>query len=96
VFDFHQLPQSPTHYLSYNFSETFSPPTRCNVICVLIDARRPDLKEAWYAVMMCVKPVELRTRLRIATWQEVRSRAPEAANFPGGKSTARNLIDGSL
>jgi hypothetical protein len=43
---------------------------RCS-FCVLVDGRRPDLTEAWYAVMKCVKPVELRTALRILTWQEL-------------------------
>jgi hypothetical protein len=77
VFDFHQLPQSPTHYLSYQLLRNVlaAYALQCS-FCVLIDARRPDLKEAWYAVMMCVKPVELRARLRIATWQEVAQAAP--------------------
>jgi hypothetical protein len=44
--------------------------------CVLIDARRPDLADAWYAVMKCVKPVALRTELRMSTWQEVAQAAP--------------------
>jgi hypothetical protein len=77
VFDFRQLPQSPTHYLSYQLLRNVlaAHALQCS-FCVLLDARRPDLKEAWYAVMMCVKPVELRTRLRIATWQEVAQAAP--------------------
>jgi hypothetical protein len=44
--------------------------------CVLVDRRRPDLIDAWYAVMKCVKPIELRTELRISTWQEVARAAP--------------------
>ncbi|MGA7632721.1 MAG: hypothetical protein WCB11_18315, partial [Terriglobales bacterium] len=44
--------------------------------CVLVDARRSDLVAAWYAVMRCVKPVALRTELRILTWQEVTDAAP--------------------
>jgi hypothetical protein len=77
VFDLQQLPQSPTHYLSYQLLRNVlaAYALQCS-FCVLIDARRPDLKEAWYAVMMCVKPVELRTRLRIATWQEAAQAAP--------------------
>jgi hypothetical protein len=45
--------------------------------CVLLDARRADLRNAWYEVMTCVKPVELRTKLRIATWQEIAQAAPQ-------------------
>ncbi len=77
VFDFHQLPQSPTHYLCYQLLRNVlaAYALQCS-FCVLIDARRPDLKEAWYSVMMCVSPAELRTKLRIATWQEVAQVAP--------------------
>ena len=77
VFDLHQLPQSTTHYFSYQLLRNVlaAYALECS-FCVLIDARRPDLKDAWYAVMMCVKPVELRTRLRIATWQEVAHSVP--------------------
>jgi hypothetical protein len=39
--------------------------------CVMADARRPDLREAWYAVMRCVKSADLRTRCKMVTWQEV-------------------------
>jgi len=39
--------------------------------CVLLDARRPDLLEAWYAVMKCVRDSELRTRCKVLTWQEI-------------------------
>lgn len=39
--------------------------------CVLADARRVDLIEAWYAVMRAVRPYDLRARLRLLTWQEV-------------------------
>jgi restriction endonuclease-like protein len=39
--------------------------------CVIADARRPDLIEAWYAVMCCVRHAELRTRCKVLTWQEL-------------------------
>ncbi len=39
--------------------------------CVLHDARRPDLREAWYTVMAAVRPAALRTRLKVLTWQEL-------------------------
>jgi hypothetical protein len=39
--------------------------------CVLHDARRPDLREAWYAVLKAVRSGDLRGRLKVLTWQEL-------------------------
>ncbi len=39
--------------------------------CVLCDARRPDLIQAWYEVMRCVHDAELRVRCKVLTWQEL-------------------------
>ena len=77
VFDWQQLPQSATCYLCYQLLRNVlaACALACS-FCLLIDARRPDLRDAWYAVMRCVKPVELRTKLRIATWQEVSQAVP--------------------
>jgi hypothetical protein len=46
--------------------------------CVLCDARRPDLVEAWYGVMRAVRSFELQGRLRLVTWQEVAGCVPAA------------------
>ncbi len=46
--------------------------------CVLHDQRRPDLREAWFEVMAAVKSAELRTRLKVLTWQELAALLPEA------------------
>lgn len=46
--------------------------------CVLHDARRPDLREAWFEVMTAVKSAGLRTRLKVLTWQELAACLPEA------------------
>lgn len=46
--------------------------------CVLHDARRPDLREQWFAVMAAVKSAEMRTRCKVMTWQELAAWAPEA------------------
>jgi hypothetical protein len=83
VFDSPQLPQSATHYFSYQLLRNVlaAHALQCS-FCALIDARRPDLQDAWYEVMKCVIPVELRTRLRIATWQEVAQAAsPKLRDF---------------
>jgi hypothetical protein len=72
VFEDEQLPQTEDCYLSYQLLRNVlaAHALGCS-FSVLLDARRPDLLEAWYAVMRCVKPVELRTALRVLTWQEL-------------------------
>jgi hypothetical protein len=44
--------------------------------CLVCDARRPDLIDAWYAVMRAVRNVELRSRLTVVTWQEIARAVP--------------------
>jgi hypothetical protein len=44
--------------------------------CVIHDARRPDLREAWYAIMRAIRPPELRTRCKVLTWQELAEMLP--------------------
>jgi hypothetical protein len=41
------------------------------------DARRPDLREAWFQVMAAVKSAEMRVRLKVITWQELVALLPE-------------------
>jgi len=43
----------------------------------LLDARRPDLVESWYAILRCIRPVELRIRCKMLTWQELSAILPE-------------------
>ncbi len=77
VFDVPQLPQTADRYLSYQLLRNVlaAYALQCT-FCLLVDERRPDLIDAWYAVVRCVKPIELRTELRVATWQEVAAAAP--------------------
>lgn len=77
VFDPEQLPQAEKHHLSYQLLRNVlaAYAQECS-FCVLVDARRPDLIDAWYLVMKAVRPVELRTKLRISTWQEVAHATP--------------------
>ncbi len=46
--------------------------------CVIHDERRPDLREDWFEVMAAVKGAELRTRLKVLTWQELAALLPGA------------------
>jgi hypothetical protein len=45
--------------------------------CVIHDARRPDLREAWFDVMTAVKSAAMRVRLKVLTWQELAAVLPE-------------------
>ena len=77
VFDPEQLPQTDAHYLSYQLLRNVLAAYALQAsFCTLIDARRPDLADNWYAVVKCVKPVALRTSLRISTWQELAQVVP--------------------
>ena len=54
--------------------------------CVIHDARRPDLREAWYQVMAAVKAAAMRVRLKVLTWQELAAVLPEdLQEFLGAK-----------
>jgi hypothetical protein len=54
--------------------------------CVLLDERRPDLREEWFQVMAAVKDAALRTRLKILTWQELAAVLPaDLQEFLGQK-----------
>jgi len=44
--------------------------------CVIHDARRPDLREQWFQVMAAVRSADLRTRLKVMTWQELAALLP--------------------
>ncbi len=46
--------------------------------CVIYDQRRPDLREAWFAVMAAVRTASLRVRLKALTWQELAAALPDA------------------
>ena len=44
--------------------------------CVLLDARRHDLVEIWYAVLSAVHAPDFRWRLKLLTWQELARAVP--------------------
>jgi hypothetical protein len=72
VFESESLPQSTESYLSYQLIRNVlaARASGCS-FCVIIDERRPDLREQWYAIMRCIRVSELRMRCRMLTWQEV-------------------------
>ena len=79
VFDPRSLPREDGKYLSYQLIRNVlaAYANDCS-FCVMADARRPDLREAWYAVMRCVRSAELRVRCKMITWQELAGVVPRA------------------
>jgi hypothetical protein len=45
--------------------------------CVILDERRPDLREGWFAVMRAVRTAEMRMRCKVLTWQELVTLVPD-------------------
>jgi hypothetical protein len=77
VFERNQLPRTDGLYASYQLIRNVLAAHALNLsFCVLLDARRPDLIEAWYAVMRCVRIADLRTKCKVLTWQELSEELP--------------------
>jgi|SRR5450432_54064 hypothetical protein len=87
VFDHERLPQTDRHYLAYQLLRNVLAANALNCsFCVLLDERRRDLIETWYALMSCVKSVHLRTSLGVVTWQELARGLPaKVRTFLAGK-----------
>jgi len=78
VFDEDDLPRDGSKLASYQLIRNVlaAHAGDCG-FCVLVDARRPDLIESWYAVLRCIRPVALRVRCKLLTWQELALVLPE-------------------
>lgn len=79
VFNSNALPQMRGRYLSYQLIRNVlaAHHNQCS-FCVVLDARRPDLREAWFTVMSCVQILDLRLRCKVLTWQELAHVLPAA------------------
>lgn len=72
VFDRSTLPREGDAYLGYQLIRgVLAAFATASSFCVLLDSRRPDLIEQWYAVMRAVKDPDLRVRCKVLTWQEL-------------------------
>ena len=73
VFERERLPRTaPGDYISYQLIRNVLAAHELNAsFCVLLDERRPDLKDAWYEIMQCVVDTDLKTRCKVLTWQEL-------------------------
>lgn len=77
VFDVEALPRADGNFVSYQLiRNVLAAHADDSSFCVLLDARRPDLIESWYEIMRCVRLVELRTRCKVLTWQELSAALP--------------------
>ena len=79
VFDLPDRPTIPSYQLLRGVLAAHAEPAiPAASFCVLADSRRPDLLEAWYAVIPTVRLHDLRCRLQILTWQELAATLPAA------------------
>jgi hypothetical protein len=78
VFDRTSLPGAGNTCLGYQLIRNVlaAYANQC-AFCVMLDARRPDLREAWYSVMRAVTDHELRVRCQVRTWQELAAALPD-------------------
>jgi hypothetical protein len=78
VFEMKMLPRRGDLYISYQLiRNVLAAHASAASFCVMVDARRPDLIEAWHAIMRCVRHAELRTRCKVLTWQELSIELPK-------------------
>jgi len=77
VFDVRNLPLEGGRYLGYQLIRNVlgAYAGACS-FCVMADERRPDLREAWYAIMRSVSSAEMRVRCKMVTWQELAEIVP--------------------
>jgi hypothetical protein len=77
VFDVDGLPQTERGYASYQLiRNVLAAHAAGRSFCALLDARRPDLLDAVFAVVKCIRPVDLRTSCVVLTWQELARALP--------------------
>ena len=105
VFECRKLPQDASGFLSYQLLRNVlaAHHGHCS-FCVMLDARRPDLREAWFTVMSCIRMVDLRLRCKILTWQELAAALPgklqrflqEKYGIAAGNNANATFDDGSF
>ncbi len=79
VFERKSLPQSRTHYAGYQLIRNILAAHQLEArFCLMHDARRPDLREDYYAVLRSVRAPALAARCSVLTWQELAAVLPRA------------------
>lgn len=105
VFECRKLAQDARGFLSYQLIRNVLAAHHgdCS-FCVMLDARRPDLREAWFTVMSCIRMVDLRLRCKVLTWQELAEALPgklrrflqEKYGIAAGNNASATYDDGSF
>jgi len=77
VFRLSALPRSSRHYRCYQLlRNVLAAKAHHAAFCLLTDARRIDLIESWYQVLAAIRPVDLRVRCKLLTFQELSAALP--------------------
>jgi len=72
VFRLSELPRSRRQYHCYQLlRNVLAAKVHKASFCLLTDARRSDLIDAWYEVLAAIRPVDLRIRCKLLTFQEL-------------------------
>jgi len=79
VFRLSELPRSSRQYQSYQLlRNVMAANAHKAAFCLLTDARRMDLIESWYQVLAAIRPVDLRVRCKLLTFQELAPALPRS------------------
>ena len=79
VFRRSELPRSSRQYQCYQLlRNVLAAKAHDAAFCLLTDARRIDLIESWYQVLAAIRPVDLRERCKLLTFQELAPALPRS------------------
>jgi hypothetical protein len=79
VFDCRRLPREKEHICGYQLVRNILAAYASDcTFCLLLDARRPDLREKFFEVLQCVRIANLRLRCKLLFWQELAEALPDA------------------
>lgn len=77
TFRLSELPRSQRNYRCYQLLRNVLAANAHNAsFCFVADARRTDLIEAWFEVLAAIRPLDLRMRCKLLTWQELAEAVP--------------------
>ena len=77
VFCLNDLPRRRRQYQCYQLlRNVLAANAHQASFCLVTDARRSDLIESWFGVLAAVRPLDLRTRCKLLTWQELARALP--------------------
>jgi hypothetical protein len=72
IFRLAALPRFHREYQCYQLLRNVLAANAHNAtFCLMTDARRADLTEAWFRVIAAIRPLDLRMRCKLLTWQEL-------------------------